>query len=60
MIIGLVTSDMLWASYCQRTVDLLITTDSSERRVLDMYGSITSVLEEAHEVGDGARGCWCQ
>jgi len=41
-------------SYRYKTTVLLITTNSNERRVLDMNGRLLSITEKAHGVTAGA------
>jgi len=51
---------MLRASYRYGAAVLPIATNSSERRVMEMYGGFPSILEAAHEMSDGAGGWWWQ
>ena len=44
---------MLRTSYCYGTIVLLISSNSSERGVLEMDMTILSIMENAHELLDG-------
>jgi len=56
----LVSSNMVISSYRHGTAGMivLITTDSSERRILNMYRGTLSIREKTHEPDDCARVWW--
>jgi len=63
MVIDLISKNMIRASYRYGTtrVIVLITTDSGERRILNMYRVMSNIREKAHEQGTvpqygGAKG----
>ena len=53
---------MVMASYGHGTtsVVVLITTNSGECCVLNMYRGVLSIREKTHESDDGVRVWWCE
>ena len=62
MVNVLISSKMVRASYRHGTTGViaLITTDSGERRILNVYRGVVTIREKAHELDDGARVWWCE
>ena len=64
MVIILISSNMVTgrAGYRHGTtgVMVLIATNSSECRILNMYRGVLSIREKTHESDDGARVWWCE